>query len=219
MKFKHFLLQNHSANFNQTWQKASLDEGNSSLTNEYPSRFPRGDNYEISKIHFPSLKIVFWGNIWSIWTKLGTKHPCVKGTQGFSNKDFPIIKKEMMGFYSTNQCYDRSIALSIWTGFSGERCGQWACWFCRSSLNVSELQRSNTYNSVFYRNLCDKQAQSCRKFRRDKYRTANGLCNNLQNPKWGTPHRAHARYLHPEYDDGINIFSLFYLKHIYSSLL
>ncbi|XP_078333074.1 salivary peroxidase/catechol oxidase-like isoform X2 [Crassostrea virginica] len=74
----------------------------------------------------------------------------------------------------------------------------------KSSLNVSELQRSKTYNSVFYRNLCDKQAQSCRKFRRDKYRTANGLCNNLQNPKWGTPHRAHARYLHPEYDDGYN---------------
>ena len=59
MKLKNLLLQNQAANFNQTWQKASLNDGNSSFTNEYPNRFPRGDNYEISKMHFQSLKIVF----------------------------------------------------------------------------------------------------------------------------------------------------------------
>ena len=30
-KFKNLLLQNHWANFNQTWHKASLGEGDSSL--------------------------------------------------------------------------------------------------------------------------------------------------------------------------------------------
>ena len=31
--------------------------------------------------------------IWPISTKLGTKQPWVKGTEGFANKDLSIIKK------------------------------------------------------------------------------------------------------------------------------
>ena len=51
VNFSHFhlLLQNHWANFNQTWHKASSGEGDCS--NEGPRPFPRGDNYEIAKIH------------------------------------------------------------------------------------------------------------------------------------------------------------------------
>ena len=44
----HLLLQNHWANFNQTWHKASLGEV---YSNGGPRPFPRGDNNEIVKIH------------------------------------------------------------------------------------------------------------------------------------------------------------------------
>ena len=46
------LLKNHWANFNQTWHKVSLSEGDSSLSNEGPCPFPRGGNYKIVKIHW-----------------------------------------------------------------------------------------------------------------------------------------------------------------------
>ena len=48
VNFSHFhlLLQNHWANFNQTWHKASLGEGDSSLLSKGPHPFPRRDNYE-----------------------------------------------------------------------------------------------------------------------------------------------------------------------------
>ena len=54
VNFSHFhlLLQNHWANFNQTWPKASLGEGIQVCSNEGPRPFPRGDNYEIAKIHW-----------------------------------------------------------------------------------------------------------------------------------------------------------------------
>ena len=40
-------LQNHWANFNQTWHKASLGEA----VSKGPRPFPTEDNYEIVKIH------------------------------------------------------------------------------------------------------------------------------------------------------------------------
>ena len=48
VNFSHFhlLLQNHWANFNQTWHKASLGEGDSK---EGSRPFQRGDNNEIAK--------------------------------------------------------------------------------------------------------------------------------------------------------------------------
>ena len=36
---------------NQSWHKASLEEGDSYLSNEEPRPFPREDNNEIAKIH------------------------------------------------------------------------------------------------------------------------------------------------------------------------
>ena len=53
VNFSHFhlLLPNHWANFNQTWHNESLGEGDSICSNEGPCPFPRGDNYQIVKIH------------------------------------------------------------------------------------------------------------------------------------------------------------------------
>ena len=48
---------------------------------EGPRPFPKGDNYEIAKVHYSSLKI-FSRTTMSISTKLGTAYPRVKGTQG-----------------------------------------------------------------------------------------------------------------------------------------
>ena len=48
--------------------------------------FPRGDNYEIAKINRQILKIISSRATGPISTKLGTKHPLVKGIQVFSNE-------------------------------------------------------------------------------------------------------------------------------------
>jgi hypothetical protein len=45
------LLQNHLANFNQTWHKSSLGEGIQVCSNEGDCPSPRGDNSETVKIH------------------------------------------------------------------------------------------------------------------------------------------------------------------------
>jgi hypothetical protein len=52
-KLLHFrlLLQNRWANFNQTWHKSSLGEGNSSFSKEGDIPSPRGDNSKRVKIH------------------------------------------------------------------------------------------------------------------------------------------------------------------------
>ena len=54
-------------------------------TNEGPHPFPRGDNYEIAKIHLRNLKI-FSKTTGPISTKLGTMHPWVKGRKVCSNE-------------------------------------------------------------------------------------------------------------------------------------
>ena len=90
VNFSHFhlLLQNHWANFNQTWHKASLGVGDSSFqvcTNEGPHIIPRGDNYEIVKIHWEDrFKNFLFNSHWSNLNsnKLGTKHPWVHVMQG-----------------------------------------------------------------------------------------------------------------------------------------
>ena len=53
----HLLLKMHWANFNQTWHKAFLGEGNSDNSNEGPRPFSRGNNYETAKIHWRNFKI------------------------------------------------------------------------------------------------------------------------------------------------------------------
>ena len=67
-----------------------------------PRPFPRGDNYEIAKIHLQNLKIFFTG---PVSTKLDTKHPWVKREQVFTNKEHSILKKECC-FSLTQLCAD-----------------------------------------------------------------------------------------------------------------
>ena len=55
-------------------------------SNEGPHPSPRGDNNEIAKIHWRNSKIFFSRTTELISTKLGTKHPCVKGIQVCSNE-------------------------------------------------------------------------------------------------------------------------------------
>ena len=83
VNFSHFhlLLQNHWAHFNQNWHNASLGEADSFSSNEGPQPFPKGDNYEIAKIHWRNFKKIFFSrSTGPISTKLGTY---ILGWRGF----------------------------------------------------------------------------------------------------------------------------------------
>jgi hypothetical protein len=49
--FKNLLLQNHRANFNQTWRRSSFGEEIQVYSNEGDKPSPRGDNSKRVKIH------------------------------------------------------------------------------------------------------------------------------------------------------------------------
>ena len=90
VNFSHFhlLLQNHWANFNRTWHKASLCKVDSSLFKWRPPLFfPSGDDYKTAKIHWQNLKIFFARTAEPISTKFGTKHPWGKGIKFFEMKN------------------------------------------------------------------------------------------------------------------------------------
>ena len=99
VNFSHFHLLLHLAQPNLAqiilWMK-----GFQVCSTEGPCSFPRGDNYEIVKIHWRKLKI-FCRTAWPISTKLGTKHPFVKwihvctneGPRPFPRKDNNEIAK------------------------------------------------------------------------------------------------------------------------------
>ena len=77
--FKNLLLQNHWANFNQTWHRSFLCKGNSS--------FFKWRDSERLKIHLIFKKKIFFSRIsWPNSIKLGTNYPWVKGIQVYSNK-------------------------------------------------------------------------------------------------------------------------------------
>ena len=63
-------------------------------SNEGPSPFPRGDNYQIAKIHWQILKIYSSRTAGPISTKLGIIHPWVRGIQVCSNEGLrPFLRK------------------------------------------------------------------------------------------------------------------------------
>ena len=69
-------------------------------SNEGPCPFPRRDNYEIVKIHWRALKIIFLRTTGPISTKLGTKHPWVMGIHVCSiegPRTFPRGDKKEIG--------------------------------------------------------------------------------------------------------------------------
>ena len=90
------LLKNHWANFNQTWHKASLCEGDSFFFKWRPCPLPSGDNYEIAKIHWRNLKIFFSRTTEPISTKVGIKHSWVKGIQVCSNEGQALFQVEII---------------------------------------------------------------------------------------------------------------------------
>ncbi|XP_062569461.1 peroxidasin homolog pxn-2-like [Saccostrea cucullata] len=74
----------------------------------------------------------------------------------------------------------------------------------RSGKSFGDLESSDEYQRSLRTQLCDSITTSCKKYKYSRYRSADGLCNNLRNPTWGVALQAHARYLHPVYDDGYN---------------
>ena len=73
------LLQNHWANFNQTWQKASLGEGDSSLFKWRTCPFPRGDNYTNSENTLMKFKNILLQNHWANFNQTWHKASLGKG--------------------------------------------------------------------------------------------------------------------------------------------
>ena len=65
---------------------------------------------------------------------IGTNHPWVKETQGFTNKNHLIMKKDIMCFFllismlGYKDRFEQMYSL-IGNGFSGEGCGTWASYF------------------------------------------------------------------------------------------
>ena len=76
VNFSHFnLLQNHWADFNQTWHIASLCGGNSSLFKWRDKPFSNRDNHQIVKVNWQNFKISLSRTNVIISTNLGTEHP------------------------------------------------------------------------------------------------------------------------------------------------
>ena len=73
-------------------------KGTQVCSNEGPHLYPRGDNYEIAKIHWQNLKI-FSRTTGTVSTKLGTKHLWVKEIEVCSNKEPFNSQKEDNGFF------------------------------------------------------------------------------------------------------------------------
>ena len=123
-RFKNFLLQNHWANFNQTWQKASLGEEDSSWSNKDPSFFPRGNNYEIAKIYLQNLRIFFSKTIGTILTKLGTKPLCVKRIQVSSKEGSHPFPRGDNNEKTKIHWWNLKISFSITTGPNPTKLGR-----------------------------------------------------------------------------------------------
>ena len=83
------------------WVKGILD-----YSNEGPLLFPRGDNYEIVKIHWQNIKIFFYRATGPISTKLNKKHP-------FGKENLSLFKRE--GFFTLGD--DNKIAKSTFTNY------------------------------------------------------------------------------------------------------
>ena len=85
---------------------------------------PRGDNNEIVKIYWQTLKIIFSR------TKLSAKHPRVMRIELWLNKNYSVFKEKIISFFSFNQHCGLILSCAKvfidWNWFSGERCGTWA---------------------------------------------------------------------------------------------
>ena len=103
INFSHFhlFLQNHWANFNQTWYEASLAKGNLFLQMKGQAFFPKRENNEIAKIHCRKFK-----NLLSRTTANFNQHkaPLGEWVQVCTNMEpFNSQKEDYGGFFYPNQ--------------------------------------------------------------------------------------------------------------------
>ena len=89
-------------------------------SNEEPRPFPSGDNYEITEIYWQNLKILSSRTTGPISTKLGTKHPLVKGIR--------ICWNEGPQLFFKGRCL-REIAKMHWRNFK--------IFFSRTTMPIS----------------------------------------------------------------------------------
>ena len=74
VKIQNLLLQNHWAIWTKLGTEHPCVKGMQVCSNERPSPFPRGDNYEIVKTHWRHLKIFHSKTTGPVSMKLGTKY-------------------------------------------------------------------------------------------------------------------------------------------------
>ena len=73
---------------------------------EGPRPFPRGDNCEITKIHWRNFKIFFSRITGPISTKLGTEHPWVKDRTSLGEGDLSLFKWRATHFLKGKQLWN-----------------------------------------------------------------------------------------------------------------
>ena len=70
MKLKNLLLQNRWANFNQTWHKASLDDGDTSLFKCKAIPFSKGRSLQIDENTLRKIKNLLLQNHWANFNQI-----------------------------------------------------------------------------------------------------------------------------------------------------
>ena len=95
VNFSHFhlLLQNHWTNFNQTWHKASLGEGDSSLFKRRAPPFSKGRNIRNSKNTLTNLKNILMQNHWTNFNQTWHKVSLGKGNSSLFKWRAPPFSK------------------------------------------------------------------------------------------------------------------------------
>ena len=91
INFSHFcVIQKNEANFNQTWHKAFLGDGDSSLFKWRTLPFSKGRLLQNCENTLTNYKI-FSRETGPISTKLGTNHPLIKGIEGGFLDEGPLL--------------------------------------------------------------------------------------------------------------------------------
>ena len=105
--------KNHTSNFNQTWHKVFLGEGDSSFVKWRMPVFKETSKWD-SENTLTKFKNLLLQNHPATFNQSFWKLPSVKDPQGFTNKDHSMLKMRyqlIQNFsYSSTLCYNHSIA-------------------------------------------------------------------------------------------------------------
>ncbi|XP_021358716.1 chorion peroxidase-like [Mizuhopecten yessoensis] len=78
-----------------------------------------------------------------------------------------------------------------------------------NAVFIEEWQRVNTELNIAEEGGCEEDSPAVKRFcelrRYARFRTADGLCNNIDHPTWGRSHTPHARLLPPVFGDALNL--------------